>query len=173
MTDLERRALLGDKQAQEECTRQGIVLPCPHCRGNAKVSFKDARFIGQNDIGDKKLVYRVQVICNKCRSRGKPIFTEPLINPNPYLTKLGNCYHAESEVCAEVTNRFLPYVLEAVSEWNTRPAPPIGRCASCACWDENTCACESDADIEVAYHKYTDPNFFCGYYEQKGGEENG
>ena len=31
MLDLERRALLGDKKAQEECTRQGIVLPCPCC----------------------------------------------------------------------------------------------------------------------------------------------
>lgn len=31
MTDLERRALLGDRKAQEECTRQGIVLPCPMC----------------------------------------------------------------------------------------------------------------------------------------------
>ncbi|MBE5037284.1 hypothetical protein INF35_05770 [Subdoligranulum sp. DSM 109015] len=31
MTDLERRALLGDRQAQEECTRQGIVLACPMC----------------------------------------------------------------------------------------------------------------------------------------------
>lgn len=29
MTELERRALLGDREAQEECTRQGIVLPCP------------------------------------------------------------------------------------------------------------------------------------------------
>lgn len=29
MTDIERRALLGDPQAQEECTRRGIVLPCP------------------------------------------------------------------------------------------------------------------------------------------------
>lgn len=27
MTDIEIRALLGDRQAQEECTRQGIVLP--------------------------------------------------------------------------------------------------------------------------------------------------
>ena len=30
-TNLERRALLGDRQAQEECTRQGIALPCPCC----------------------------------------------------------------------------------------------------------------------------------------------
>lgn len=31
MTDLERRALLGDRQAQEECTEKGIVLACPWC----------------------------------------------------------------------------------------------------------------------------------------------
>lgn len=31
LNDLERRALLGDRQAQEECTRQGIALPCPFC----------------------------------------------------------------------------------------------------------------------------------------------
>lgn len=36
MTELERRALLGDREAQEECTRQGIVLPCPFC-GSEKI----------------------------------------------------------------------------------------------------------------------------------------
>ena len=40
MTDLERRALLGDKQAQEECTRQGIVLPCPFCGRSKETVFK-------------------------------------------------------------------------------------------------------------------------------------
>ena len=29
--DLKCRALLGDQEAQEECTWQGIVLPCPCC----------------------------------------------------------------------------------------------------------------------------------------------
>ncbi len=29
--ELIRRALMGDKQAQEECTEKGIVLPCPCC----------------------------------------------------------------------------------------------------------------------------------------------
>ena len=41
MTDLERRALLGDREAQEECTRQGIVLPCPFCGKTPKVKFRD------------------------------------------------------------------------------------------------------------------------------------
>ena len=31
MIELERRALMGDREAQEECTRQGIVLACPWC----------------------------------------------------------------------------------------------------------------------------------------------
>lgn len=32
--ELVRRALMGDKKAQEDCTAKGIVLPCPFCRGN-------------------------------------------------------------------------------------------------------------------------------------------
>lgn len=40
MTDLERRALLGNREAQEECTRQGVVLPC-QCGGEAKFVASD------------------------------------------------------------------------------------------------------------------------------------
>lgn len=32
--ELIRRALMGEKQAQEECTEKGIVLPCPICGGD-------------------------------------------------------------------------------------------------------------------------------------------
>lgn len=163
MTELERRALMGDREAQRECTEKGIVLPCPHCGGNGKVSFKDSRFIGQNIRGDKKLVYRIQVICNKCRSRGKPVFTEPLINPNPYITKWGNCYHAESEVCKEETKRILPYVLEAISGWNTRPAPPVGRCGECMAFHDNKCE-------NTGYYKSKDN--FCSDFVPKGDGEN-
>lgn len=35
MTELERRAMMGDRQAQEECTEKGIALPC--CHGNSCV----------------------------------------------------------------------------------------------------------------------------------------
>lgn len=34
MTELERRALLGDQQAQKQLTESGILLPC-NCGGNA------------------------------------------------------------------------------------------------------------------------------------------
>ena len=87
---------------------------------------KNGEVSAMNDIklaiqfdGDKKLIYRVQVICNKCKSRGKPVFTEPLINPKPYLTMWGNCY-ADTEVCNEETKKFSEYVKSAIHEWNTR-----------------------------------------------------
>lgn len=39
MTDIEIRALLGDMRAQEECTRKGVLLPCPFCgSGNIRTS---------------------------------------------------------------------------------------------------------------------------------------
>lgn len=38
MDSLVRKALLGDKQAQEECTNKGIALPCPLCRGDVTVT---------------------------------------------------------------------------------------------------------------------------------------
>ena len=34
MGNLVSKALMGNKQAQEECTAEGIVLPCPFCGGN-------------------------------------------------------------------------------------------------------------------------------------------
>lgn len=96
------------------------IKDCPFCGGKGKVSFKDYKFIGRNYSGDKKLKYRVQVICNRCKSRGRPIITEALINPNPYISKWGNCYFDKSEKGKEQTNLFEPYVNKAIEYWNTR-----------------------------------------------------
>lgn len=35
--DLIRRALLGDQEAQAQCTEKGIMLPCPICGGEIKI----------------------------------------------------------------------------------------------------------------------------------------
>ena len=96
------------------------LKPCPFCGGRGKVSFKDYKFIGKNHYGDRKIRYRVQVICNKCKSRGKPIITEPLVNPNPYLSKWGNIYYEESELCEKATEMFKPFVEKAIAAWNKR-----------------------------------------------------
>ena len=59
-----RLALLGDKAAQERLTERGELLPCAHCKGNGKVSFKDYRFIGKTLRVTEKLciVYKSSAI---------------------------------------------------------------------------------------------------------------
>ena len=84
------------------------LLKCPFCGGEAKVSYKNHRFYGWNGLGQRKIKYRVQVICNKCRSRGKPIITAWLIDPNPYANT------------AKQIEMFKPYVEKAINAWNTR-----------------------------------------------------
>lgn len=43
--ELIRRALLGDQEAQKQCTEKGIVLPCPICHGKIEQSLTGNRFI--------------------------------------------------------------------------------------------------------------------------------
>jgi hypothetical protein len=94
--------------------------PCPFCGGKGKVTFKNLRLIGKNMRGDKLLIYRVQVICNRCKSRGKPVKTDALLNPHPYISKWGNVYTESSAVCKEQTELFEPFVKQAVEAWNRR-----------------------------------------------------
>ena len=93
---------------------------CPFCGGKAKVSFKNHAFKGQNNFGDKKLKYRVQVICNRCKSRGKPVFTDWLINPNPWMSAWGNQGEAATPRMIAQTEAFKPYVEKATKAWNKR-----------------------------------------------------
>ena len=95
------------------------LKPCPFCGGKGKLSFKDYAFFGQNCIGDKKIKYRLQVICNKCRSRGKPIITDWLINPNPYRTDYAIPVYPYS-VLESQNAMFAPYVQRAIEAWNRR-----------------------------------------------------
>ena len=80
------------------------IKPCPFCGGKAKVSYRKADFMGQNVFGDVKLKYRVQVICNRCHGRGRPVKTGWMINPRP-ITK---------------PEDFTEYVRKAVTGWNDR-----------------------------------------------------
>ena len=93
---------------------------CPFCGGKGKVSFKNYQYYGKNYQGDRKLKYRVQVICNKCRSRGKPVITDWLINPLPYISKWGNCGDGNSPRGKIQTKMCEPYVERAIEAWNRR-----------------------------------------------------
>lgn len=48
-----------------------------------------------------------------------------------------------------------------------RPVLPIGRCGECKHWHKRHCV-NSPCATEP-----TDADFYCGYFEPKGGEENG
>lgn len=122
MTELERRALMGDREAQEECTRQGIVLNCPFCGGNTS-----------NTDGT---IFKIR-------------------NSNLYAHKrTGKCF-LDGEI------------IYSLLEWNTRPAPPVGRCDDCARrYEENGVYFCSNTNTECG------DDDFCSYFEPKGDEEN-
>lgn len=130
MTDLERRALMGDRQAQEECTRLGFVLPCPFCGGRAVLRFSPSAHGESYNIRCKN---RCVVTCGH--------FRDPAI-------------------MWRTTSRD-----EALATWNTRPAPPIGRCVECKHRRKD--------DPTVCNHPTTGlfdmltPDDFCSYFEPK------
>ena len=125
MTELERRALLGDQDAQKECTEKGIVLICPHCGA------KDAEII-------KYAFGRLRYECQSCHA--------------------ATCLHGSEKM--------------ALVDWNTRPAPPIGRCGECKHWggiDEyGDGFCHNPDGID----NIAKSEDFCSYFEPKESEEN-
>ena len=118
------RALMGDKQAQEECTEKGIVLPCPFCGEEAQL------------ISEKGLY---TIVCKDGPCIGSDIHPE----------------YGEA--------------MFALEEWNTRPAPPVGRCRECKCWRRNgsdwgSCSKWYTEDKVQAFMLEDD---FCSYFQPK------
>lgn len=106
--ELIRCALMGDKQAQEECTAKGIVLPCPFC-GN------------ENNIISNWGMFRVW--CPHCKAKSEDTLT----------------------------------TRDALKSWNSRPAPPIGRCGECKNWNGGDCYRQ----------ELTKSDDFCSYFEPR------
>ena len=104
MTELERRALLGDREAQEECTRRGIVLPCP-CGGHA-------RFVQEDTYDTYFHSSKVYIVCEECGcfSAMSLYGNDGTLNPNEY-TKEGEDKAKE----------------RSLKLWNTRIATPVGQ----------------------------------------------
>lgn len=103
-----RCALMGDKQAQEECIAKGIVLPCPFC-GN------------ENNIISNWGMFRVW--CPHCKAKSEDTLT----------------------------------TRDALKSWNSRPAPPIGRCGECKNWNGGDCYRQ----------ELTKSDDFCSYFEPR------
>lgn len=108
MDNLIRKALLGDEQAQEDCTEKGIALPCPYCGKDDCIFVMDC-YTAHGDTCD----------CNSDKKNDLTCVCN-------YLE--GGC---GTQIGISRTE------LEALAKWNTRPAPPIGRCGECKCWQKN------------------------------------
>ncbi len=141
MTDLERRALLGDAEAQRECTEKGIVLACPCCRGKARVRYTGN---GSGPFGYISNIY---------------------YRSNPGFIMCDKCGLSTSKM-----NR----VCRALAKWNTRPAPPIGRCGECK-HSTNPAALTmiyGEPGTLTCHHgpcnrRNVNENDFCSYFEPK------
>lgn len=123
--ELIRRALLGDQEAQKQCTEKGIVLSCPFCNGEAHLIRKDDCY---------------SVVC-----------------------KDGTCI--ASDIKPEYGE-----IMVALFDWNTRPAPPIGRCGECKFYTVlGNCKVHSQEPDQYGSGAYVEmlPDDYCSYFEPR------
>lgn len=119
MDSLVRKALLGDREAQRECTEKGIVLPCPFCGSDGskiKLNFD----------------FATSTAWTKCQVCG--------------VTYAIHTFGIEEEKDFYLIN-----------DWNTRPAPPVGRCGECKNWNGGDCYRQ----------ELTKSDDFCSYFEPR------
>lgn len=130
MTELERRALMGDQEAQRECTEKGIVLACPFCSGDF-----DAKFNGVMFKMERTNLY-AHKRTGRCVLDGMIIFN--------------------------------------LSDWNTRPAPPIRRCGECKFYTMlGHCKVHSAEPDQCGCGHFVEmlPTDFCSCFEPKRNDE--
>ena len=144
MTDLERRALLGDRKAQEECTRQGIVLPCPFCGGPVTVKSQKVQYGLSGTI----------ISCKKClvqlySSDERAVPTHNMVRNTPI------------EKHKEI----------GISRWNTRQAPSIGMCQICKNSPDLKTKTKGMRWCRK-FRCEVKPNGFCDNFKPKDGEED-
>lgn len=119
MNDLERRALLGDKQAQRECTEKGIVLHCPCC--------------GEKMEKEGRTFFHKNIRC---------------------ILNLVSFYETDAYL---------------IALWNTRPAPPIGRCKDCKYYPYARVETGGFVYCPQSEMQIEDENTFCSSFEPREG----
>lgn len=151
MTELERKALMGDREAQRICTEQGIVLRCPFCGGQATVK-------------TQKQDYGISGTIVKCRWCLASVYC---LDERAHITENGI-----RNVPVE-NHRYI-----AIHRWNTRPALPVGRCGECRKShplderDPIQWQYLPECVWCTEYHTGKYKHDFCSEFEPKGDEEN-
>lgn len=118
MTELERRALLGDRKTQIRLAKEGVALSCPKC-GKSCTKFEsvaEACALIPGDEAYESLKGFYAVVCD---------------------TNRGGC---GLFVCGSGENS----EIAALIEWNERAAPPVGCCGECALKDTFECICSKN-----------------------------
>lgn len=141
MTELERKALLGDKESQEKCTQQGIILKCPCCGMSvAKIdTAANVECIDRDNINFEIMSKQFVVVCD-------------------YLA--GGC-----GLCMGGLHRNKESALRA---WNNRITPPVGRCEECKYFKNYECTNDyisTDHEGGASYSLNFDVNDYCSYFE--------
>ena len=143
-----RRAMLGDSEAQKECTEKGIVLPCPKCFSDGVKIEGDGRDIydpdtlGYLDSVPDSMLYVTCDSCNLC----------------------SNCITVEDGEEREDAEKKL------IAEWNARPAPLIGRCGECKFYTVlGNCKVHSQEPDQYGSGAYVEmlPDDYCSYFEPR------
>lgn len=116
MTELERKALLGDTEAQKQCTEQGIILPCPLCKGAVKYYFAEKH----EDVGKGAVVVIPAMSYVKCKCgysvQGVGEKTAIKIHnsrPSPPVGKCEDCRYFRKSVCKKAAPHYITRVYKS------------------------------------------------------------
>ncbi len=101
------------------------LKPCPFCGGMARFTAKQAYFRGKNGRGNVRLIWRVRVMCNKCRTMGPPVLTDVLpLYPDDSFINIWNFWATSyARGCQEEQpsdKAFRAAVEKAAEAWNRR-----------------------------------------------------
>lgn len=123
MTDKEliRRALMGSREAQKECTEKRIALPCPFCGNDKNIISTWGMF---------------RCWCPNCLAKAEDTITQ----------------------------------YDALKSWNTRPAPPVGKCKDCKFYTVlGHCKVHSQEPDQYGSGAYMEmlPDDFCSYFDPR------
>lgn len=116
MDGLIRRALLGNAEAQKECTAQGIALPCPCCNGRALILQKYRTYPGMWSA-----VCGECYICTPWRTSRKEALKDWNTRAKPPIGECGTC--KDGQACEfggvfelEGINGYCPLYKEALDD---------------------------------------------------------
>lgn len=151
LKELIHRALLGSREAQQECTDKGIAIPCPLCGEKDSVEILDCYTAdGLECESESFRKDSFKCICN-------------------YLK--GGC--GASTGVSETKQ-------EALEKWNTRLVPPIGRCKDCVWSREPTKEDYKELDRDLLSYKdslvcdFWEREVwgkdFCSYFDKREGQ---